>query len=84
MEAEPITLIDEEGHERTFWLHDAFQTGGFTYYLVEAKDDPELVLLLKEVSGALESVEDSEFDRVLAMLEGEEEGKDTAGSKESP
>jgi hypothetical protein len=69
--AEEITLIDEGGAERRFLVHDAFDLDGRTYYLVEASDDPDVVLLLKEVSGSLESVEGEEFARVLAMLEAE-------------
>jgi hypothetical protein len=66
-----ITLIDEGGAERRFLLHDAFDLDDRTYYLVEAMDDPDVVLLLKEVSGSLESVEGDEFASVLAMLEAE-------------
>jgi hypothetical protein len=66
-----ITLIDEAGAERRFRVHDALDLGDSTYYLVEASDDPDVVLLLKEVSGTLESVEGEEFARVLAMLEAE-------------
>jgi hypothetical protein len=65
-------LIDEAGAERRFLLHDAFDADGQTYYLVEAADDPEQVLLLREGSGALEAVEGEEFDRVLTLLEAEE------------
>ena len=73
-EGEPpreVTLIDEGGAERRFLVHDAFDLDQRTYYLVEASDDPAVVLLLKEASGSLESVEGDEFDRVLAMLEAE-------------
>ena len=67
-----VTLVDEEGAERTFLLHDAFDADGRTYYLVEAADDPEQVLLLKETADGLESVGGEEFERVLALLEAEE------------
>jgi hypothetical protein len=69
---EEVMLIDEAGAERRFLLHDAFDADGQTYYLVEAADDPEQVLLLREGSGALEAVEGEEFDRVLTLLEAEE------------
>ena len=69
---ERITLIDETGAERAFNLHDAFDFEDVTYYLVEAADDPAMVLLLRESEGALESVDTEEFDRVLAGLEAEE------------
>ncbi|MEP6751138.1 MAG: hypothetical protein ABI959_00155 [Candidatus Dormiibacterota bacterium] len=68
-EAKPITLIDESGHERQFSLHDAFNHDGGVYYLVENVDDPTQVLLLREVGGALETVEGDEFQQVIAALE---------------
>jgi len=68
---EEVTLLDEAGGERAFLLHDAIEAGGLTYYLVEAADDPDEVLLLKETEGLLESVEGDEFERVLALLEAE-------------
>lgn len=74
-----VVLIDESGAERTFLVHDALDAEGWTYYLVEASDDPEQVLLLKETDGQLESVDGAEFDRVLALLEAE----DASGGSES-
>lgn len=67
--AKPITLIDETGRERQFQLHDAFDHDGGVYYLVENIDDPSQVLLLREVEGALETVEGDEFQQVIAALE---------------
>ena len=67
--AKPITLIDESGHERLFSLHDAFDHDGGVYYLVENVDDPAQVLLLREVDGALETVEGDEFQQVVDALE---------------
>ena len=67
--AKPITLIDETGRERQFQLHDAFDHEGGVYYLVENIDDPSQVLLLREVDGALESVEGDEFQQVITALE---------------
>jgi len=72
-ESQEITLIDESGAERRFRLHDAFDLEGSVYYLVEAVDDPEMVLLLRESGDGLETVEEAEFDRVVAQLEAEEE-----------
>ena len=68
---EPISLIDESGAERRYRLHDAFDVEGVTYYLVEAADEPDMVLLLKESGGGLETVDDEEFDRVMGELETE-------------
>ena len=66
---ESITLIDEEGRELRFALHDAFELDGVSYYLVEAAEDPEEVLLLRESPDGLESVEGDEFKRVISALE---------------
>lgn len=71
-EPQPVTLIDETGAERRFLLHDAFDADGRTYYLVEAVDYPEEVLLLRDSAGSLETVDQEEFDRVIAVLEAEE------------
>ena len=70
-EREEVTLIDEAGVERRFLLHDAFDADGETYYLVESAVDPEEVLLLKDAAGTLETVDQEEFDRVIALLEAE-------------
>ncbi|HYM66043.1 MAG TPA: DUF1292 domain-containing protein [Patescibacteria group bacterium] len=66
---ESITLIDEDGRERRFSLHDAFELDGASYYLVESADDPDEVMLLRESDAGLESVEGDEFKRVIAALE---------------
>jgi hypothetical protein len=66
---QPITLIDETGRERRFQLHDAFDHEGAAYYLVENIDDPSQVLLLREATDGLETVEGDEFKRVIAALE---------------
>lgn len=70
--AEEVTLLDEAGAARQFVVHDAFEVGDRTYYLVEAADNPDQVLLLREDAGTLESVDEEEFDRVLDALEAEE------------
>lgn len=69
--AQEVTLIDDTGLERRFLLHEAFDADGETYYLVESADDPQEVLLLKEAAGNLETVDQKEFDRVIALLEAE-------------
>jgi uncharacterized protein YrzB (UPF0473 family) len=71
-ESEVVTLIDEEGRERKFTVHDAFDLEGVAYYLVEAVDEPTHVLLLKEAEGGLETVEGTEFTRVVTALEADE------------
>jgi hypothetical protein len=68
---ERVALVDEAGVERWFLLHDAFEADQRSYYLVEAADDPDQVLLLRESEGALETVGEEEFDRVIALLEAE-------------
>jgi hypothetical protein len=71
-EPEVVTLIGEDGAERRFYLHDAFDADGSTYYVVEATDDPEQVMLLKETEEGLESVDGDELDRVITELESED------------
>jgi hypothetical protein len=68
---ETVTLIDEEGAELVFALHDAFDVEDVTYYLVEGVEDPELVLVLREEDGRLVSIDGEEFERIMAMLETE-------------
>jgi hypothetical protein len=68
-EPQAITLIDETGLERRFQLHDAFDVEGVPYYLVEAENDPTQVLLLREATGGLETVDGEEFKRVITALE---------------
>jgi len=69
---EEVSLIDESGKERKFRLHDAFDLEGRTYYVMEAFDDPDEVLLLRENEGALETVEQDEFERVMKALDDDE------------
>ena len=69
--AETVTLIDEEGKEVVFALHDAFDVEGKTYYLVEGVDDPDLVVVLREEDGRLVSIDGEEFDRIMALMESE-------------
>jgi hypothetical protein len=66
---ETVALIDEDGKELLFALHDAFDVEDVTYYLVEGVDDPELVLVLREEDGKLVSIDGEEFDRIMGMLE---------------
>jgi uncharacterized protein YrzB (UPF0473 family) len=70
---ETVVLIDEEGNELLFALHDAFDVEDVTYYLVEGVDDPELVLVLREQDGKLVSIDGDEFDRIMGMLEDDTE-----------
>lgn len=71
-----VRLLDERGVEVRFLLHDAIDVDGITYYLVEAADDPEQVLVLKESGGELASVDGAELETVLALLDaaGDPEG----------
>lgn len=70
-EQETVTLVDDQGREREFVLHDAFDADDAEYYLVEAVDDPETVLVLKKTDLGLEAVEGDELSRVIAVLEAE-------------
>lgn len=64
-----LTLIDEAGRPRRFRAHDALDRDGSTYYLVEALDDPEQVLVLREDAGTLEAVAGEERAQVLDAFE---------------
>lgn len=70
--ADEITLIDESGVERRFKMHDAFDLEGVAYYLVEDVKNPDAVLLLRESSSGLETVDGADFERVMSALEGDE------------
>lgn len=67
--SDEVTLVDETGAERRFRMHDAFDLDGVAYYLVEDARDPERVLLLRESGQGLETVDGSEFERVMGALE---------------
>ncbi|HZV51679.1 MAG TPA: hypothetical protein VFD49_18180 [Candidatus Dormibacteraeota bacterium] len=66
-----IELVDESGTERRFRVHDAAEGEGTTYYLVEALDGGGEVMILKERSGRLETVEEDELELAIALLESE-------------
>ena len=70
---ETVVLLDEDGKELLFALHDAFDVEDVTYYLVEGVDDPELVLVLREQDGKLVSIDGEEFDRIMGMLENDDD-----------
>jgi len=67
--SEHVSLIDDAGVERRFVLHEAFDLDGIAYYLVEDASDAERVLLLRESSSGLETVDGAEFDTVMRALE---------------
>ena len=67
--SEHVSLIDDAGVERKFVLHEAFDLDGIAYYLVEDARDAERVLLLRESSSGLETVDGAEFDTVMRALE---------------
>ena len=67
--SEHVSLIDEAGVERSFVLHDAFDVDGVAYYLVEDANDAERVLLLRESSSGLETVDGPELESVMRALE---------------
>jgi hypothetical protein len=68
-----VSLIDEAGQERRFRLHDVFDLDASAYYLVEAVDNPEEVLLLRETPEGLESVEFDEMNELMARLDEQEQ-----------
>ena len=70
--SDEVTLVDESGVERRFKMHDAFDLEGVAYYLVEEVKNPDTVLLLRESSSGLETVDGADFERVMSALEAEE------------
>ncbi|HEV2416101.1 MAG TPA: hypothetical protein VGX27_14955 [Candidatus Dormibacteraeota bacterium] len=70
--SDEVTLVDESGVERRFKMHDAFDLEGVAYYLVEDVQNPDTVLLLRESSSGLETVDGADFERVMSALEAEE------------
>lgn len=66
-----VVLLDEDGRELRFRLHDVFDFEDVAYYLVESVDDPDQVLLLREKAGTLETVDGAELERVIQALEAE-------------
>ena len=71
MPEEVVTFLDEEGKERRFRLHDAFELESTPYYVVESVDDPEEVLVLREASDGFEAIAGDELDRIIEALEEE-------------
>ena len=69
---EEVSLIDEAGRERRFRLHDVFDLDASAYYLVEAVDNPDEVLLLRETPDGLESLEVEEMNELMARLDEQE------------
>lgn len=69
---EVVTLLDENGVERQFTMHDAFELESVAYYLVEDVADTSQVLLLRETPSGLETVDGDEFARVMKALEKDE------------
>lgn len=70
--SDEVTLVDESGVERRFKMHDAFDLEGVAYYLVEDVQNPDTVLLLRESSSGLETVDGADFERVMSALEAED------------
>jgi hypothetical protein len=65
-----VSLIEEGGRELSFRVHDVVDVDERTYYVVEAVDDPDQVLVLREEEGGgLEALRGDELDRVLDAME---------------
>jgi len=60
--------VDESGSARFFTMHDAIALGGAEYFLMEAADGGDEVLVLRQMGDGLESVEGEELERVVRAL----------------
>ena len=73
-EPEEIVLVDEEGVEHAFYLYEIVEVDGNAYALLEpVESEGELVILRVEgdiETGNLVTLDDDEWDRVAAALDG--------------
>jgi len=68
-EVETLALVDEDGHEETFLVHEVSEYGGSTYFVLENHADATDVRILKQDGEQLVSLTDEELDRVIDHLE---------------
>ncbi|HEY0492094.1 MAG TPA: DUF1292 domain-containing protein [Candidatus Dormibacteraeota bacterium] len=78
-EVQTIELVNEKtGEEESYVVHDVVEVEGETYYVLQAEEDEERVLILRREGESLVTLDDEEHDRVLEQLEeyDQEEGDD--------
>jgi hypothetical protein len=76
-EVQTIELVNEKtGEEESYLVHDVVDIEGETYYVLQASDDEERVLILRRDGEALVTLDDEEQDRVVEQLEALEDEED--------
>ncbi len=68
-EVDTLALVDEEGNEETFLVHEVSEYEGGTYFVLENQTDATDVRILKQDGDQLVSLTDEELDRVIEHLE---------------
>jgi Protein of unknown function (DUF1292) len=69
-EIQTIELVNEKtGEEESYVVHDIVEIEGETYYVLQAEEDAERVLILRREGESLVTLDDEEHDRVVDQLE---------------
>jgi hypothetical protein len=73
-EIQTIELVNEKtGEEESYLVHDVVEIEGETYYVLQAENDEDRVLILRRDGEALVTLDEEEQDRVIEQLEAYEE-----------
>ena len=76
-ELKEVELVNEStGKEETFLIHDVVELEGETYYVLQAEEDEERVLILRREGESFATLDADEHDRVIDQLEEMEEEED--------
>lgn len=76
-ELKAVELVNEStGKEETFLIHDVVELEGETYYVLQAEEDEERVLILRREGESFVTLDADEHDRVIEQLEEIEEEED--------
>jgi len=73
-ELETIDLVNETtGDSETYLVHDVAEIEGQTYYVLQAENDADRVVILRREGESLVTLDEDEHERVIAQLEEYEE-----------
>ena len=73
-EIQTIELVNEKtGEEQSYVVHDVVEIEGETYYVLQAEEDEDQVLILRREGESLVTLDDEEHDRIVEQLEEFEE-----------
>lgn len=76
-EIQTIELVNEKtGEEQSYVVHDVVEIEGETYYVLQAEDDEDQVLILRREGESLVTLDEEEHDRIVEQLEEFEEDDD--------